>query len=206
MKLKEICQETGLTKRTARFYEAQELLRPRKTYKNGREYREYTEENLSQLLEIATLRRARFTIREIREMEQDPGKIPEIFSEYRKSLLRQQRELGMLLAAAEEVDCAKVHSRQALSGLLSEKLGSVSLPAVDTQPHFRHLDEQEAHLAPSRRARLSRRDWQVRADLQRAVVVSMDMGMAFRKNPRELSLSNEQKMAVINILRDDREL
>ena len=49
MKLKEVCERTGLTKRTVRFYEEKELFTPQKTYKNGREYREYTEEDVTRL-------------------------------------------------------------------------------------------------------------------------------------------------------------
>ena len=69
MKLKEVCERTGLTKRTIRFYEEKELLSPQKTYKNGREYRDYSEDDVARLKDIATLRRARFTIQEIKQME-----------------------------------------------------------------------------------------------------------------------------------------
>lgn len=54
MKLKEGCDRTGLTKRTVRFYEEKELLVPQKTYKNGREYREYSEEDVARLSEYKT--------------------------------------------------------------------------------------------------------------------------------------------------------
>lgn len=42
MKLKEVCESTGLTRKTIRLYEEKGLLVPHKEYRNGREYREYT--------------------------------------------------------------------------------------------------------------------------------------------------------------------
>lgn len=42
MKMKEVMDQTGLTRKTVLFYEDQGLLMPQKTRMNGREYREYT--------------------------------------------------------------------------------------------------------------------------------------------------------------------
>lgn len=44
MTRKEICEATGLSIKTLRLYEEKGLIAPAKTYRNGREYREYTPE------------------------------------------------------------------------------------------------------------------------------------------------------------------
>ena len=112
MKLKEVCSKTGLTKRTVRFYEEIALLTPQKTYKNGREYRDYSEEDVARLHDIATLRKARFTIQEIKQMEAQPEDMPEVFSSYREGLYGQQKELQALIAVAETVKYAQLAIHQ----------------------------------------------------------------------------------------------
>ena len=82
MKLKEVCESTGLSRKTVRLYEEKGLLVPQKERKNGRDYREYTPEDVEILREIATLRRAWFTMDEIARMQQDPDAIEEIFPQY----------------------------------------------------------------------------------------------------------------------------
>lgn len=39
MKLKEVCEKTGLTQKTIRFYEERGLIAPSHSTKNGRSYR-----------------------------------------------------------------------------------------------------------------------------------------------------------------------
>ena len=46
MKLKEVCEATGLTRKTIRLYEEKGLLVPQKEARNGREYREYSQEDV----------------------------------------------------------------------------------------------------------------------------------------------------------------
>lgn len=57
MKIKEVSEKTGLTKKTIRYYEAEGLLNPEKQWQNGREYRNYSEQDIFQLEKIAALRR-----------------------------------------------------------------------------------------------------------------------------------------------------
>lgn len=59
MKIKEVSQLTGLSKKTIRFYEEEGLITPEKTYQNGRAYRCYTQTDIQTLDEVALLRRAR---------------------------------------------------------------------------------------------------------------------------------------------------
>ena len=142
MKLKEVCESTGLSRKTIRLYEEKGLLVPRKEHKNGRDYREYTPEDVEILREIATLRRAWFTMDEIARMQQDPDAIEEIFPQYLEWLEKQQMTLESLLTAARAVDPAKVKSVSELSKKMREA-ETMPLPAVDIEPRFRYLDEME---------------------------------------------------------------
>ena len=110
MKLKELCQRTGLSRKTVRLYEEEELLVPHKEARNGREYREYTEEDVQTLLVVASLRKAWFTMEEIRRMQQDPAAIAEILPQYREWLYAQKRQLDGLIAAADKLAGQDIHS------------------------------------------------------------------------------------------------
>lgn len=142
MKLKEVCESTGLSRKTIRLYEEKGLLVPQKESRNGRDYREYTPEDVELLREIATLRRAWFTMDEIARMQQDPDAIEEIFPQYLRWLEQQKITLESLLNAARAVDPAKVKSVSELSKQMKEA-DHMPLPAADIQPRFRYLDELE---------------------------------------------------------------
>ena len=142
MKLKEVCESTGLSRKTIRLYEEKGLLVPKKERKNGRDYREYTPEDVEILREIATLRRAWFTMDEIARMQQDPDAIEEIFPQYLQWLEQQKMTLESLLNAARAVDPAKVKSVSELSKQMKEA-DHMPLPAADIQPKFQYLDALE---------------------------------------------------------------
>lgn len=90
MTRKEVCTATGLSIKTLRLYEEKGLIAPERQYRNGREYRVYTPELVAQLQQIATLRRALFTMDEIKSMQQNPDTIPGIFEDYRQWLAAQE--------------------------------------------------------------------------------------------------------------------
>ena len=151
MKLKEICEKTGLTRRTIRFYEEKALFSPKKIYRNGREYREYSEEDVLRLLDIATLRKARFTIQEIKQMEAQPEDLPEVFTAYRDGLYEQRKELDSLIRVAETVKPENLTSTRQLIDLMAQTTAEMPLPAIDVRPHFRYLDELEESLMGRRK-------------------------------------------------------
>lgn len=143
MKLKEICTETGLSRKTIRLYEEKGLLVPQKEYRNGREYREYSEADARTLKEIAILRRSWFTMEEIRRMQEDPENIREIFPQYRQWLEQQKTQLDGLLAAARSIDPEEITSVGALSAKMETEAGKLALPLMDIDPHFKYLDQLE---------------------------------------------------------------
>ena len=143
MKLKEVCTETGLSRKTIRLYEEKGLLVPQKEYRNGREYREYTVEDIHKLKIIALLRRAWFTMDEIRQMQEDPEAIQDIFPQYIEWLRNQKRELDELIAVAENVAVHEVTDVEDLTEHMAEAALKLPLPQWDIHPRFKYLDEIE---------------------------------------------------------------
>ncbi len=142
MKLKEVCESTGLSRKTIRLYEEKGLLVPQMEHRNGRDYREYTQADVDALREIATLRRAWFTMDEIARMQQNPETIGEIFPQYLQWLEKQKTTLESLLKAAKDVDPSKIQSVSELSEKMREA-ETMPLPAADIEPRFQYLDALE---------------------------------------------------------------
>ena len=142
MKLKEVCEATGLSRKTIRLYEEKGLLVPQMEHRNGRDYREYSPEDVKRLQEIATLRRAWFTMDEIARMQQNPETIGEIFPQYLQWLEKQKTTLESLLKAAKDVDPSKIQSVSELSEKMREA-ETMPLPAADIEPKFQYLDALE---------------------------------------------------------------
>lgn len=147
MQIKEVCEQTGLSKRTIRYYEEEGLFAPETEIRNGRTYRNYTEPDVRQLLVIASLRRAWFTIDEIKTMQQSPEKIPEIGSRYLEWLQVQQQTLRGLISAAQQLRFEEISSVEQLSRQLSGEAEKLPLPQTDLEPHFKYLDEMDSEEA-----------------------------------------------------------
>ena len=52
MKIKEVCERTGLTERTVRFYMQKGLIAPKGEWRNGREYSEFSEPDVEMLQDL----------------------------------------------------------------------------------------------------------------------------------------------------------
>lgn len=67
MKINEVEQQVGITKKNIRFYEQQGLLQPQRNLENG--YREYGEADVNELKKIKLLRKLSLPIEEIRKIQ-----------------------------------------------------------------------------------------------------------------------------------------
>ena len=105
MKVKEIAAQTGLKERTIRFYEEHELIRPAMERRNGRNYREYTQEDADRLQLIATLRRSQFTLEEIRQLLEQPDTTPQIFRDYTARMEQSARNISQRYCIAGAIVC-----------------------------------------------------------------------------------------------------
>ena len=74
MKMKEVCAQTGLTERAVRFYVQEKLVVPLAQRRGGRTWLDFSPADVDRLKAISTLRKAGFTLEEIRSMITDFSK------------------------------------------------------------------------------------------------------------------------------------
>jgi len=108
MKIKTVCEKTGLTDRTVRYYIEEGLINPQFTENYlGRKAFDFTDENISELNDIAILRSFDFSIEEIRGILKDPTSSPAIIKDAKerlaKNLLINQKKVSAMSALDEEL-------------------------------------------------------------------------------------------------------
>ena len=208
MKIKEVSEKTGLTKKTIRYYEAEGLLNPEKQWQNGREYRNYSEQDIFQLEKIAALRRARFSVEEIRHIESVPEDIPAVFQSYRQRLQQEQRDLSSILAIVNNISIDTLTTEDQLIAQMRPATVGLPLPAVDLDPHFRYLDEmEELEQLVSRRItpqEQKQKNIAARSAVMFAAFNQSDSPTANNASPggygSGFDISNAQKVATYNLL------
>ena len=112
MKINEVEQAVGITRKNIRFYEEQGLLKPGRAA-NG--YREYTEEDLQVLLKVKLLRKLAIPLEEIRRLQSGHLTLEDCLRRHLITLERESKNLE-----AMEKFCGRI---------LSEDLTLGSLPA-----------------------------------------------------------------------------
>ena len=140
MKMKTVCELTGLTDRAVRYYIEEELLAPDYTENYlGRRSFDFSEADIARLKDICILRKFGFGVAEIREIVTDPTRAGELIVANR--------------ARKEETVASEQEVLEVLRGLdtdkpytLSELAEALSAPAVDT----REMPEDKAR-TPVRR-------------------------------------------------------
>lgn len=91
MKIKDVCEQTGLTDRTVRFYVEKGLIKTQANVSNGRINREYSEENVDELKGISKLRQAGFSIQDIIEMQNSENNVSDIILKHYNLLEEEQK-------------------------------------------------------------------------------------------------------------------
>ena len=87
MRMKEVCERTGLTDRAVRLYIESGLLLPRQEENYaGRRTIIFSDADVEELERISMLRKAEFSIADIRVMQNCPERIPEILALHRQSV------------------------------------------------------------------------------------------------------------------------
>lgn len=136
MKMKDVCKQTGLTERTIRFYTEKKLITPLHQWVNGRIYTEYSREHILELIDIANLRKAGFTIQDIQEMQNSPHTAPDILSKH-CSLLTERcnldKQLIGELSALQEKE--NMNWRSIAAGLFQTR------NEIIFEPDFSRFDE-----------------------------------------------------------------
>ncbi len=214
MKIKEVSQITGLSKKTIRFYEEEGLIEPEKTYQNGRAYRTYTQAHIQTLNDVALLRRARFSVEEIKTILSAPEEIPALFESYRQRLRTEKDAIMQVLAVVDRIPAQALTSKQALMEQIAPGAQELSLPAADVQPHFRYLDALEANLM-KRNKKVNMTEDERRQRKMAANNAAMYAGFSVQNSASNnmaaggkgggLDIGNAQKIAAYNLLMNDRD-
>lgn len=128
MRIKEAAAKTGLTERTIRFYTEKGLLAPAAEERNGRYFHEYGEADLLALKRCAALRRAGFSIDEIRNMQCDPAVIPALLDQKKRELRTEKARLSELSQTMEALGTQTPLDAWTLADCLSSPKGSLPKP------------------------------------------------------------------------------
>lgn len=132
MKIKEVCQQTGLTDRAIRYYIKEGLVSPDYTENYlGRRTFFFSQEDVSRLNEIAVLRKFGFAIVEIRDMYAHPDRIDGILCtliERKECAIESEQELLRILTGSQT---EHVQSVRELVTALSKPAALPPLPRED---------------------------------------------------------------------------
>lgn len=91
MKISEVEERVGITKKNIRFYEAQGLLEPGRNHENG--YREYSDEDVRTLEQIKLLRKLGLPLEEIRMMQSGHATVADSMRRHLVTLQREQQNV-----------------------------------------------------------------------------------------------------------------
>ena len=144
MRIKEVSRRTGLTEKTIRYYEERGLVTPDKSERNGKTWRDYTEQHVSQLSAVATLRKAFFHVEEIDAIRADPGRIPETLETVSARVEETYETLGKLRELMLRPELREAPDLLALAEELREAVKPLALPPQDLKFNFKAMDRMLA--------------------------------------------------------------
>lgn len=142
MKIKEVCKLTDLTERTVRFYVEEKLINPKSTLKNGREYFDYSEQDIAELITIADLRKLFFSISEIKEMKESPTRIIDVVTAYKNKLNTEATAKATIVQTLERLSVSSFRNIDSLAISLKNVSASLQLPSHDSNPNFGRFDRE----------------------------------------------------------------
>lgn len=142
MQIKDVSKATGLSIKTIRFYEERGLVHPKLEHRNGKNFRDYRDEDIHQLNVVAVLRKCLFSIDQIKTMLDHPELTPDVFTEYRIAISSQRELLNLLANKAETLDPETLDGPEMLARRLTITAKPLPLPAIDMNPHFGKFDTE----------------------------------------------------------------
>lgn len=135
MKIKEVIEQTGLTDRSIRLYIANELITPQnhKSY-TGRNNYDFTEEDVEILRQIALLRKADFSIDQIRTLQLGGSQARETIQQYLRTKREELKTGQQILSALETIPTDGNYSLGDICARIEEGLREKSIPQTDLKP------------------------------------------------------------------------
>ena len=101
MKINEVEQTVGITKRNIRYYEREGLLSPNRNSENG--YRDYGPEDVDTLKKVKLLRKLAFPMEEIRKLETGPLTVADAAKRHMIFLKSEERNLQTMQVLCEKL-------------------------------------------------------------------------------------------------------
>ena len=129
VKIKAVCELTGLTARTVRVYIDEQLIAPKFTENYlGRRSFEFSQSDIAALQNIATLRKYGFSIDEIRNILLDSQTSIAIIENVKQRTQIQADEYRERLKALSRVESLKAYSVEELSEILLQGKAEIQIP------------------------------------------------------------------------------
>ena len=107
MKINQVEELVGITKKNIRFYEEQGLISPKRNLENG--YRDYSLEDVDLLNKIKLLRRLEVPIEEIKRLERGESSVADCLDRHISHFTHRQQELDVMKEMCREMIEADVN-------------------------------------------------------------------------------------------------
>ena len=146
MRMKDVTRQTGLSEWTVRYYMKEGLVRPKEETRNGRVYSDFSPRDVEGLNAVVRLRSARFSMEEIRTMQQAPDRISEVLAAYTRRMQAEEADLHRLNLALAQMDGQDCGDYLRLSRELQTRLDQECRSAYVPELHFAELDREEASM------------------------------------------------------------
>ena len=132
MKIKQVCEQTGLTDRAIRYYIEEGLVSPTYTenYMGRRAY-DFTEADVTSLNHVATLRKFGFTVEEIRRILAAPQESIAVVADVRARKEETLRQEGENLDALSRLESERAYTVAELAEKLQEPVKEANVPEED---------------------------------------------------------------------------
>lgn len=141
MKIKEVCEKTGLNDKTIRYYIRSGLIFPKynENY-TGRKNFDFAETDIERLNQVAVLRKYSFSINDIKSMLDDNNCIDTVIKEHIHNMKEETQNSVKLLSKLDEISDCRFSDISALCDFLNkEKSLPVSVPTDDSKKPYKLL-------------------------------------------------------------------
>ena len=140
MRMKDVLARTGLSDRAVRLYIENGLLSPRQESSYaGRKSIMFSEEDVETLEVIATLRRAGFSLSDIRRMQEDPSCAREVLDGHRCALTEEIEQKQKILQKLSAIPADTPVSCRTIADGIRASASSQTVPKEDSNMSFREL-------------------------------------------------------------------
>jgi len=140
VKIKEVCERTGLTDRAIRLYMDSGLIEPKEEWSyTGRRAISFSEDDVKVLENVATLRRTEFSIADIVRMKEEPDAISEIIAEHKKAIAKDIESKNNILSTLERCDCRNLKSYAEIAEEIRASVSHNSIPKEDSEMSLKEV-------------------------------------------------------------------